>query len=307
MKLKSICSLVAIMLAVIPPCASAQDEQELKKTVVLDNIRTTATRQRPQSANTTDHRLTPESALQQVAFAMQWMIGANRKSNVDGILTRGVNPKTSPQSFYNLKNLHRKRFLGYERQGTAGGMNIGWTDDASSNTAERFSAWGIFPKDGDPRRPGSGNPAANSNGLRKSPVVYGEIVAIGWWPPQSGTIAYRYSEFSQADGAHVPRFLTYKRRNVGPNMEWSSYGASYEWVILGGEPGTPVRRGEDKVILFNLRVKKPLLFIGRQSGANVGFFGEPGIVGKVVPRDYKDIEPPVWSRLMLKPAQDAIR
>jgi hypothetical protein len=307
MKLKSICSLVAIVLLAAAVDASAQDQQELKKTIVLDSVRTTATRQQPQSTSTTDHRLTPEAALQQVKFAQQWMIGANRKSNIDGILTRGVNPRTAPQSFYNLKNLHRKRFLGYERQGAARGMNIGWTDDASSATATRFSAWGIFPKQGDPRRANSGNLAAQSNGLRKSPVVYGEIVAIGWWPPLSGTIAYRYSEFSQADGEHVPRFLTYKRRNVGPNMEWSSYGASYEWVILGGEPGAPVRRGEDKVILFNLRVKKPLLFIGRQTGARVGFFGEPGIMGTVIPADYKDVEPAVWSRLMLKPAQDVIR
>ena len=307
MKLKAICSLVAIILLAAAVDASAQDKQELKKTVVLDNIRTTVPRQRPQGANTRDNRLTPAAALQQVEFARQWMIGANRRSNVDGILTRGVNPKTTPQSFYNLKNLQRKRFLGYERQGTARGMNIGWTDDASATTAEKFGAWGIFPKEGDPRRPNSGDQAAHGNGLRKSPVVYGEIVAIGWWPPLSGTIAYRYSEFSQADGAHVPRFLTYTRRNVGPNMEWSSYGASYEWVILGGEPGTPVRRGEDRVILFNLRVKKPLLFIGRQSGANVGFFGEPGIWGTVIPTSYKNVEPAVWSRLMLKPAQDAIR
>lgn len=302
MKLKAICSLVAIILLAATVDASAQDKQELKKTVVLDNIRTTVPRQRPESTRTTDHRQTKQTALEKITNFKQWMIGANRKSNVDGILTRGVNPRTTPQSFYNLKGLRNKRFLQYERQGKGRGINIGWTDNANAETANGKAHWGIFPEAGDPRRPNSGSVAASTNGVRQKPIVYGEIVAIAWWPPNPR----RYSEFSAYDGRHVPQFLTYASRNVGPNLEWSSHGASYEWVILGGEPGTTVRRGQDTVVLFNLKNKKPLLYGSRQFGAHLGFLGysafnAPVVVGQT------EVTLAEWRSLMLKPAQDATR
>ena len=157
-----------------------------------------------------------------------------------------------------------------------------------AQTAGDKAHWGFFPEKAD-------GPRSNVNGLRRGDgIVYGEKIAIGWWPPNPR----RYSEFSATDGAHVPQFLTSASRNVGPNLEWSKRGASYEWVILGGKPGTAVRRGEDTVILFNLKNKQPLLYGKRQFGAHLGFrgysaFNAPVIVGA------KDIELSVWQSLML--------
>lgn len=294
MKLNAICPLMAIILMAVPVDTSAQTE---RKGVPRDNTRTTDHRQAPRDSNRTDHRQTKQTALEKITNYKQWMIGANRRSNIDGILTRGVNPRTVPQSFYNLKGLSNSRFLRYERQGAGRGINIGWTNSGNTQEANNQAHWGIFPKFGDPRRSNS-----DGNGLRQTPIVYGEIVAIGWWPPNTRN----YSEFSAADGGNVPQFLAHTSRNVGPNLEWSNRGAAYEWVILGGEPGTPVRRGEDRVVLFNLKNRKPLLYGSRQFGAHLGFLGysafnAPIIVGQV------DVSLDEWRSLMLKPAQDATR
>ena len=299
MKLKVICSLVAIILLAAALDASAQTQ---RREVPRDNVRTTDHRQAPQRSNTRDHRQTKATALEKMENFRQWMIGANGRSNIDGILTRGINPSTSPQSFYNLRGLRLQRFLQYERQGAARGINIGWTNNASAQQAEAQAHWGFFPKLRDTRQPNSGDPVANGNGLRQSPIVYGEIIAIGWWPPNTRN----YSEFSAADGGMVPQFLTHTSRNVGPNLAWSKRGAAYEWVILGGEPGTPVRRGVDRVVLFNLKNKKPLLYGSRQFGAHLGFLGYSAFNAPIIV-DQTEVTLDEWRSLMLKPAQDATR
>ncbi|MFK7914119.1 MAG: hypothetical protein AB8B93_09415 [Pseudomonadales bacterium] len=245
-----------------------------------------------------DHRNPLASNRKEFEAYQMWMIGANTKSVVSGILDRGVSPNRTPQHFYNLKGLEHKRFLQYERQGSGRGINIGWTKNASAETASKKSHWGFFPKQEDASRAN-----LNVNGVRRGGVVYGEIVAIGWWPPKEPRT---YTEFSAPLGANVPRFLTSKARNVGANLEWSKNGASYEWVILGGTPGTRVRGGEDKVVLFNLKSKQPLLYANRTIGAKVGFHDFKTITNKIVTKR-PEIDLSTWRALMLKPAQDASR
>lgn len=158
----------------------------------------------------------------------EWMIGANRTGFVY------PNTKTGPVSRrYNLKGTAITKFLQYEKQGTFGGINLGWTKNASARTAIDRGQW-IF------QRPGGGG----------APLVYGELLALGW------------SKSGKA-------FLKYSKRNVGINLTWSD--PAYEWTILGGTPGTRVRRGQDLVILYSLGHLMPMMYVDRTKGGHIGW------------------------------------
>jgi hypothetical protein len=88
----------------------------------------------------------------------------------------------------------KTKFLQWEQSVVFGGVSIGWSDDASAETAKTESDWAF---------------------LRKSP--------------------------------------------------------SYEWAILGGKPGEPVRRGEDFVVLYNLKYQQPLIYFDRNRGGDIGW------------------------------------
>ncbi|XQW83863.1 hypothetical protein ACOYR1_12005 [Thalassotalea piscium] len=290
------CGLLAIFVLVTPLNSLAQDNE--RKGVPRNSVPAPNDLPAGNSTNIRDKRPILADKFNIIDGYKEWMIGANNTGLIDGILTRGVNPKTSPQSFYNLKGLRNKRFLHQEHQGKGQGIDIGWTNNASKQTANKNAFWGFFPEQADNDR----NEKNNINGVRKRPIVYGEKIAIGWWPANPRS----YSEFSVYDGRNVPKFLTYKSRRVGPNLEWSLKGASYEWVILGGEPGEVVRRGEDTLVLFNLKNKKPLLYGDRQFGAYLGFYGYSAFnMTLIVGREEVDLS--IWRALMLKPAIDAIR
>ncbi len=164
------------------------------------------------------------------AKATQWMIGANGSGH--------ILPKRSWKAAkgrnYNIKNLERRRFLQYEKQGTGRGINLGWTANASAATAKKRAQW-FF--------------ARSSN--VQSPITYGERVAIGW-------------------GSRGKPFIRYAKRNVGINLNWSKKPV-YEWVIRGGKAGQPVRLGKDRVILFNMKHREPLIYFDRPVGANIGW------------------------------------
>ncbi len=134
----------------------------------------------------------------------------------------------------NLKGLVPRKFLQYEKQGAGRGINIGWTDDASAKSADRTSKWHFSRKSG-----------------AAGPIRYGEAVAIGW-----------------GDGDE--KFIRYSKRRVGINLDWSRLPV-YEWTLLGGEPGTPVRRGEDWVVIYNLRHNAPLIYFDRTVGGHIGW------------------------------------
>jgi hypothetical protein len=161
----------------------------------------------------------------------QWMIGANATGFVYPNLSSG--PASEK---YNLKGMVNTKFLQYEKQGTFGGINLGWTKSASAGTAIDRAQW-IFLRPGGPS-------------AQLAPVVYGEPIALGW-----------------SKGGK--QFLKYSKRNVGINLDWSD--PIFEWTILGGTPRTRVGRGQDVVILYNLKHKMPLMHFDRTKGGDIGW------------------------------------
>ena len=160
----------------------------------------------------------------------QWMIGANKT----GFLYPKSDWNGPASQSYNLKGLENRKFLQYEKQGWAYGINIGWTDNASADTATAKSKW-FFSRQ------------SNS----KAAIVYGEPLAMAW-------------------GNSKNSFIMYGHRTIGINLDWTSKPA-YEWAILGGTPGQPVRRGVDHVILYNLKNKQPLIRFNRTKGGDIGW------------------------------------
>jgi hypothetical protein len=138
------------------------------------------------------------------------------------------------RSNYNLKGSVLKKFLQYEKQGAGRGINLGWTDDASVKSANKNSKWHFSRK-------------SDATG----PILYGESVAIGW-----------------GDGQEP--FIRYSKRKVGINLDWSRRPV-YEWTLLGGEPQTPVRRGVDWLVIYNLRHNAPLIYFDRSVGGDIGW------------------------------------
>jgi hypothetical protein len=161
----------------------------------------------------------------------QWMIGANATGFVYPNTTSGPASKK-----YNLKGKVPIKFLQYEKQGTFGGINLGWTNSASAGTAIDRARW-IFQRPGGPS-------------AQLAPVVYGEPIALGW-----------------SKGGKP--FLKYSKRNIGINLTWSD--PVFEWTILGRTPGTRVRRGQDLVILYNLKHRMPMMYFDRTKGGHIGW------------------------------------
>ena len=172
-----------------------------------------------------------EAAAARLARYKEWMIGANVTGFVYPNTTGGPSSRK-----YNLKGSVPRKFLQYEKQGYFGGINLGWTNTASAGTAIDGAQW-IFLRPGGPS-------------AQLTPVVYGEPIALGW--SKSGK-----------------PFLKYAKRNVGINLDWS--GPVFEWTILGGTPGTRVRRGQDLVILYNLKHKMPMMYVDRTKGGHIGW------------------------------------
>ncbi|QEG33765.1 hypothetical protein [Bythopirellula goksoeyrii] len=171
------------------------------------------------------------AAARVMASYKQWMIGANATGFVYPNTTSGPASKK-----YNLKGLVNKKFLQYEKQGTFGGINLGWTQTASAGTAIDRAQW-IFQRPGGPSE-------------QLAPLVYGEPIALGW-----------------SKGSNP--FLKYAKRNVGINLDWSD--AVFEWTILGRTPGTNVGRGQDVVILYNLKHQMPPMRFDRTKGGDIGW------------------------------------
>lgn len=152
-------------------------------------------------------------------------------ANTPGFILPKSSWSLSADRNYSLKGLTPRKFLQSESQSF--GINIGWTDNASAATEERSRRF-FFTRQG------------NSD----APIVYGEKLAIGL--------------------GKSPSFIRYKSREFGINLDWSSKPV-YEWVILGGTAGTPVRTGQDKVVIFNLTHQEPLMYFDRTVGGDIGW------------------------------------
>lgn len=171
-----------------------------------------------------------EAEIHNMAESKEWVIGAN--PGASGHLY-AKSKREGPKSYnYNLKGLVPRKFLHYEKQGYLGGINLGWTDNASAKTGNKRAKW-YFTR------------SSNTQG----PILYGEPLAIAW-----GKAGY----------------IHYASRNSGINLDWSK-NPRYEWKILGGKNGTAVQRGKDKVIIYNTKHKYPLIHFKRKGAGHIGW------------------------------------
>jgi hypothetical protein len=160
-------------------------------------------------------------------YLKQWMFDSNHPKHA-------LLPKSSfsgPSSRnYNLKNQRTRTFLQWEHQ--TFGINLGWTDDASSETAKRVSRWFLTRRTTD-----------------QTPLRYGELLALG-------------------NGGN-PSFLRYADRTVGINLDWSNTPV-FEWKILGGPIGRRVSSAH-WLALYNKRAGDCLIHFDRTVGGDIGW------------------------------------
>jgi hypothetical protein len=111
---------------------------------------------------------------------------------------------------------------------------LGWTDDASPETAGKVSRWFL-------RRDNSS----------QEPIHYGDVVAIGC--------------------GNDPSFLHFENRVAGINLGWSS-APVFEWKLLGGKHGEAVKASEF-VAIFNMKSEggECLIYFDREVGGDVGW------------------------------------
>jgi hypothetical protein len=111
------------------------------------------------------------------------------------------------------------------------GINLGWTDDASPATAKRVSRWFFTRKD------------------TTHPIRYGDRIALGY--------------------GGSPSYIYYAHRTFGINLDWS-HTPRFEWKLLGGKIGKPVRSG-DWLAIYNTETKQPLIYFDRTVGGDIGW------------------------------------
>ena len=180
----------------------------------------------------------PMDQVKDINIYKQWVIGAT--PNAKGYLYAKNSWKGSTAHNYNIKGTVLRKFLQYEKQGSLGGINLGWTNNASAKTGKKRARW-YFTR----------------SSKTTKPIVYGEPLAIAW---------------------HKSGYIKYGQRNNGINLKWSKKPI-YEWVIIGGKKGSPVLKGKDKIIIYNTKHKEPLIHYKRKYAGNIGWPDSCGLVG----------------------------
>ncbi len=156
-----------------------------------------------------------------------WVINPNTNGSIRVSRAGGSDP-IYPLS---IKGLTIRKFLQYEKNKY--GINIGWTDNASSSTERASRKWWI-----------------QRSTKTTGPLRYGEKIAIGWFKNKS--------------------FIRYKSRKWGINLVWSKKPV-YEWKVLGGKKGTKVPARSNRVILYNMKHRQPMIYVYRDKGGHIGW------------------------------------
>lgn len=238
------------------------------------------------AAQTVDHRITVADAMKKVEKYKEWMLGANSQGTIDAVLS----PSIRDSSRYNLKGKTIRKFFQREKQRF--GIDLGWSENASKKSALQKSRWMFVPQDS-MKRPGQRD---FSPAIRARPLLYGEKLAIAWQP-----LSRNPSVWSKT---RLWDFIKYTKRRNGINLDWKGEPV-YEWVILGGKPGTPIQKGKDWVVIYNLKHKQPLIYFKYRSNAgHIGWpdsnpegFGQPMLV-----RNEDKIPTKVFEKLMMSNA-----
>jgi hypothetical protein len=180
----------------------------------------------------------PATTLKAASHLKQWMFDPNHPPHP----LRGKSSFAGPADRNtNLKNKNPRKFLQWEKQFF--GMNLGWTDDASPQTAVRVSRWFFTRPNND-----------------ESPIKYGDVFAMGYGIP--------------------PSYVHYSNQAVGINLDWSTK-PRFEWEILGGPRGTQVRSGTH-VALYNRVAKEPMIHFPRKGfGGEIGWVSSTTILDKI--------------------------
>lgn len=131
---------------------------------------------------------------------------------------------------YTLKGSKPRKFLQHEKQ--TFGINLGWTNNASATTARKVARW-FFSRKGNNDRP----------------IEYGETIAIG--------------------NGGSPSFIRHKKRTIGINLDWSKTPV-FEWQIVGGKKGEPVKTGS-RVAIYNKKAQECFVYFDRTRGGDIGW------------------------------------
>jgi len=133
---------------------------------------------------------------------------------------------------FNLKNSVQVRYVGWEKQKL--GVNLGYSDDATTETAHKMARWFFRRQDGSTRK-----------------VRYGELIAMGY-----GT---------------APSFYKYAVTTIGINLE-NTGTPSYEWRLIGppGTAGQPVKTGQ-WLAIWNEVEDGFLIYFDRDAGVDLGW------------------------------------
>jgi hypothetical protein len=149
--------------------------------------------------------------------------------------------KSAPERNISLKGLKLRKLLQWKHE--MFGINLDWSSNAEPETEVMLRRWFLA-------RPGDQN----------KPITYAEPVALANGEGES--------------------FLRYRRRTIGINLSWSAEPV-YEWKVLGGTPGQPVRTG-DNVAIFNTSVDGTggpngdfFVYFDRPAGADIGWTTSP--------------------------------
>jgi len=237
---------------------------------------------------TVDHRISVSDAMKKVEKYKEWMLGANSQGTIDAVLS----PSIRDSSRYNLKNKAVRKFFQREKQRF--GIDLGFSENASASNVLKKSRWMFVPQNS-LKRPGERD---FSPAIRTRPLLYGEKIAIAWQP-----LSRNPSVWSKT---RLWDFIKYTKRRNGINLDWKSEPV-YEWVVLGGQPGTPIQKGRDWVVIYNLKHKQPLIYFKyRNNAGHIGWpdsnpegFGQPVLV-----RNEDQISAKVFEKLMMR---DALR
>lgn len=179
----------------------------------------------------------PAPAAKAASQLKQWMFDPNHHHHP----LRGKSSFAGPADRNtNLKNSNTRHFLQWEKQ--LFGINLGWTDDASPQTAVRVTRWFFTRPNND-----------------ESPLKYGDAFAMGY--------------------GIEPSYVRYAERSVGINLTWSTK-PKFEWEILGGARGTQVQSG-DWVALYNRVAKECVIYFPRELGGQIGWPSSTTLLEKI--------------------------